>query len=136
MYDIKRPVPESTVAARCDSLASKTGWDTERYEQRRGSKITLGIPDRRYVHRIAGLRIWVELKAHTKHGRMTREQHRWILSELAAGGHATCIDSAVTLGEIMQTLKYDADKAHAMCREMVDRIAERGYRVDNSTGGK
>ena len=56
---------EADVGRQCDELADAIGWTVERYEQGRATHICEGLPDRRYVYRPRGLRVWVELKKPT-----------------------------------------------------------------------
>lgn len=118
---------EADVAADCDTLAAALGWQVERYEQGRASRIKQGIPDRRYVHR-RGLRVWVELKA--PGGKMTADQHAWLKAELDAGGMAIAVDSVHVLRHLLTLLARDAGRgaAWAYCCEVTALVAARGYR--------
>lgn len=118
---------ESDVARACDSLAAALGWTVERYEQGRRTRITEGLPDRRYVHP-RGLRIWVELKA--PNGKLTATQHAWLLAEQQAGAHALAVDSEHVLRHLLQLLSRDAGRGAALhyCVQTTALIAQRGYR--------
>lgn len=119
---------EADIAAACDSLADQLGWSVERYEQRRASRICQGLPDRRYVQRARGHRVWVELKAPA--GKLTAAQHGWLSAELAAGGLAVAVDSPDILRRLFGILSRDMGRgeAHRVCREVTDIVARRGYR--------
>jgi hypothetical protein len=123
-------VTESDVAAACDSRAIAAGWIVERYEQRRATMITEGLPDRRYVHRGRGLRVWVEVKR--PGGKLTTAQHRWLLDELEAGALATAIDHPDQLTRLLQILARRSASletaARDQCRAWVDVIWQRGPR--------
>jgi hypothetical protein len=122
-------VTEAEVGALCDSLATKTGWVVERYEQRRASKICAGIADRRYVKRGIGA-IWIELKA--PDGKLTEAQYEWCVAELHSGGLATVVDDVQTLAPLL----CDAGRLSSMvrsslrqrCLELLNLCAKRGWR--------
>ena len=119
---------ESDVANACDTMAVALGWTVERYEQRRASRICEGLPDRRYVHRGRGLRVWVELKK--PGGKLTLDQHRWLIAEQQCNAHAICADSVLVLQHLFQLLSRDAGRGAALhyCVETTNLIASRGYR--------
>lgn len=125
---------EADIGLACDRLAIAAGFAVERYEQRRRTMITEGIPDRRYPHVARGLRLWVELKA--PGGKLTREQHAWLLSELEAGAIATVIDDDAQLRELLRILAgprvgRDA-QALTYCRQLLFLTAARGYRGEKA----
>jgi hypothetical protein len=121
---------ESAVAAQVDELATKLGWEVERYEQRRATRITEGLPDRRYVHRGRGLRVWVELKK--PGGKLTTAQYRWLLDELESGALATVIEDVEQWASLCRTLQRGSSLLHAtaldQCRGWVDLCWRRGPR--------
>ncbi len=119
---------EADVARECDALAIACGWRVERYEQRRASRITRGLPDRRYVK--PGLVLWIELKA--PKGKLTAEQHGWLLAELAAGGLATVVDGSEPFRRLLWLLGRSMAKPEAtrFCRELIDLTVARGYRAE------
>ena len=119
---------EAQVATACDALARALGWDVERYEQRRRTKIQEGLPDRRYVQRARGHRVWCELKA--PGGKLTREQHAFLRSEQAAGAHALAVDDPAQLHRVLNLLARDMGRGEALryCGELVDLMAKRGFR--------
>jgi len=125
---------EGDVARACDKLAEDLSWTVERYEQRRRTKITEGLPDRRYVQRARALRIWVELKAPGE--KLSMEQHAWLLSELVAGALATVIDDDAQLQALFRILGRSGSiaqaEAHRRCSELVALTAARGYRRDKA----
>jgi hypothetical protein len=110
---------ENDVALASDRLAGQLGWIVEKLEQRRASKIVRGIPDRRYHRR--GQRIWVELKK--PGGKLTADQHAWLLSELDAGAMATVIDDEAQLRHLFTLLSRRSSSlesaARDYCRELV-----------------
>lgn len=120
---------ESDVTNACDSVATACGWQVHRYEQRRATRIAEGLPDRRYV-KAGRFVLWAELKA--PKGKLTAEQHAWLLAELDAGGLATCIDDAAQLLALFKTLGRGGSIAKAQaattCRELVELAAMRGFR--------
>lgn len=119
---------ETEVATACDALARALGWDVERLEQRRATRIHEGLPDRRYVQRARGHRVWVELKA--PKGQLTRDQHRFLTAELATNAHATVIDDPEQLRRLLTLLARDMGRGEALryCGELVDLTVKRGYR--------
>lgn len=121
---------EADVERACDDLARQLGWAVENYSQRRASKVHEGIPDRRYVHRGRGLRVWVELKA--PQGKLTTAQYEWLTVELEAGGLATVIHSASSLAHLFSMLARRSSivesEARRVCREWVDLTWQRGPR--------
>jgi hypothetical protein len=120
------PRDEKAVGSDCDAFASALGWRIERYEQTRATKIALGIPDRRYVGH-SGWRVWVELKK--PGGKLTIEQHAWLMAELDAGGLAVVVDDFAVLKEVLWRVKlYGQTEAIAYCREVVTLTASRGFR--------
>lgn len=120
---------ETEVSQLCDSLAAQLGWTVERYEQRRATRITEGLPDRRYVHRARGLRIWVELKA--PDGKLTAAQHQWLVAEQQAGALALVVDSVHVLRHLLSLLRRDGGRGAALqyCEQTTALIAQRGYRA-------
>jgi hypothetical protein len=128
---MKRALPtETVVAAQVDELAAAMGWEVQRYEQRRASTIHEGLPDRRYVHRAKGLRVWVELKR--PGGKLTVNQHRWLLDELEAGALATVIEDVAQFAALTKCLGRGASTMHAaahdLCRGWVGLCWLRGPR--------
>lgn len=119
---------EADVGAACDALAAACGWDVQRYEQRRATRITEGLPDRRLVR--PGQRVWVELKA--PGGKLTTAQHAWLLSELEAGALATVIESPDQLARLLALLARRSAPLEAsardLCRSWVDLCWRRGPR--------
>jgi hypothetical protein len=128
---MKRPrLTESAVATQLDQLAAQLGWVVERYEQRRATMITEGLPDRRYVHRGRGLRVWVEVKR--PGGKLTIAQHRWLLDELEAGALATVIEDVHQWAALLRLLQRGSSLLHGaaldLCRSWVDLCWQRGPR--------
>jgi hypothetical protein len=125
---------EAEVGRQCDALAETLGWTVERYEQGRATRITEGLPDRRYVR--AGQRVWVELKAPL--GRLTTHQYGWLLSELDAGGLATVIHSQDELAYLFSVLARRSSimeaRARDLCREWVALTWQRGPREGRRDG--
>ncbi len=117
---------ESDIAAACDALARSLGWAVESYSDARQVRTAPGLPDRRYVR--AARRVWVECKA--PGGKLTPEQHRFLVSELDAGAHATVIDDDAQLLRLFRDLATMGGRGAALdyCRALVDQTAARGYR--------
>jgi hypothetical protein len=119
---------EADIGRQCDAAAMACGWQVESYEQPRATLIHAGLPDRRYVK--AGARVWVELKR--PGGKLTHAQHRWLLSELDAGGLATTVENAEQLVALLQLLARNsslmASEARDRCRQWVDMVWARGAR--------
>ncbi|WP_353265821.1 hypothetical protein [Gemmatimonas sp.] len=115
------------MAGLCDDFAAACGWRTERYEQQRASRITGGLPDRRYVgpH---GWRIWVELKKPS--GKLTEAQYKWLVAELDAGALAIVVDDVAVLAEVRSRWRklYGQADALAYCRQVVELTKQRGWR--------
>lgn len=60
------PTPlEKQEAAWADRAAEMMGFVVKRLEQRRASKIALGLPDRLYLHPVRRVAVWAELKSET-----------------------------------------------------------------------
>ena len=123
-----RRVSEKEVGLKCDELATKLGWVVERYEQSRASRITEGLPDRRYVHRISRRRVWVELKA--PDGKLTEAQHQWLVTELVNEGAAAVVASPAGLALVLAEVGRPQFLAMScvLLREIVEDFAARGYR--------
>jgi hypothetical protein len=121
-------VSEKAVGQQCDDLATRLGWTVDRLEQRRATTIVRGLPDRRY-HR-PGQRIWIELKK--PGGRLTADQHAWLLSELDAGALATVIDDVHQLARLFHLLARRSSSlesaAREYCRDLVQLCWRRGPR--------
>jgi hypothetical protein len=122
---------ETAVGAQVDELAHALGWDIERYEQRRATMITEGLPDRRYVHRHKQARVWVELKR--PGGKLTHHQYAWLLAELDAGALATVIDDVQQFAHLARLLARGGSsimhaEALAYCRQLLDLCWRRGPR--------
>ena len=117
---------ESDIASACDAIARSLGWRVEVYSDTRAVRTTPGLPDRRYVR--AARRVWVELKA--PGGKLTEEQHAFLLSELDANAHATVIDSEAQLLRLFRDLATLGGRGVALdyCRSLVEQTAARGYR--------
>lgn len=123
-----RPRTEAEVARACDDLARTLGLEVERYEQRRASRITEGLPDRRYHNGPGGFRVWVELKSPT--GKLSLAQHTWLIAEQAAGGFALAIDDPQQLAFVWHRARELYGRAAALeyCVQTTALIAKRGYR--------
>jgi hypothetical protein len=121
---------EQDVGRACDQLAEALGWQVQRYEQGRATRITEGLPDRRYVHWGRGQRVWVELKSPT--GKLTTHQYRWLTDELAAGGLATVVHSAASLQHLFTLLARRSSIVEAevrrLCADWVELTWQRGPR--------
>lgn len=122
------PSTEAHVALECDDFALRQGWTVERYEQSRNTMICKGLPDRRYVHLPSGWRVWVELKR--PGGKMTLDQHTWIIHELAAGGLALPVEDVSVLRALHEKWKklYGREDAIKYATEVTALTAKRGYR--------
>jgi hypothetical protein len=121
------PPSEKAVASMCDDFATQAGWTVDRFEQTRASRICLGLPDRRY-HGPRGWRVWVELKQ--PGGKLTPEQHAWLLAELEAGALALPVDDVAVLIAVHARWRklYGQADALAYCREVLALVAARGWR--------
>lgn len=121
---------EAAVGRACDRLMRAASFVVENYEQQRPTGIFEGLPDRRYVHTPREIRLWVELKAPGK--QMTRDQHEWILAELAGGGVAVVIDDEAQMKHVLALFAGPRvgrlDAVVRYCRSLVDLCAQRGYR--------
>lgn len=120
---------EDDVVAACDALAAGCRWEVCDYSDKRRVRTTPGLPDRRYV-KPGRYVLWVEAKA--PKGKLTAEQHAWLLAELDAGGLATCIDDAAQLLALFKTLgrggSIAKSQAATTCRALVELCAARGFR--------
>lgn len=125
---------ENDVAKQCDDLAEAAGYHVERYEQRRASRITRGLPDRRYVHRTRLLRIWVELKA--PGAKLSEAQHRWLVDENHCDGLAVVIDDRSQLLKLFNALTGPRvgriESARAYCLDLLRLAALRGWRAEKA----
>lgn len=121
-------VTEAMVGAACDQLAATLGWAVDRYEQGRATRITEGLPDRRYWHLPRRCRVWVELKR--PKGKLTEKQHQWLLSELEAGGLATVIEDVQQLSKLFSILSRPMgfNDAKSLCHDWLHLCAQRGWR--------
>ncbi len=123
---------EKDVLGQCDRLMAQTGHIVESYEQRRASNICLGLPDRRYVRPIADgvcFRLWVEGKR--PGGKLTREQHAWLVRENESGGHATVIDSVDVLVRLLALCRHSIPPSELRreCAQLIALTAQRGFRA-------
>lgn len=66
---------EDDVVAEGDRMMRALGFDIVRFSQKRRSKVTEGIPDRRYYHRRRRLFVWWEAKSAT--GRQRPDQREF-----------------------------------------------------------
>jgi hypothetical protein len=121
-------ITEAEVGHLCDELGEELGWEVQRYEQRRATRIQEGLPDRRYVR--GGQRVWVELKR--PGGKLTTDQYVWLMSELDAGGMATCIEDVHQLARLFELLARRSSslesEARRVCRQWVELCWQRGPR--------
>lgn len=119
-------ITEKAVAGLCDDFARQAGWTVERYEQTRATRITEGLPDRRY-HRGA-FRVWVEVKR--PGGKLTPAQYGWLHSEIEAGALALVVDDVAVLAAVHATWGklYGHADALAYCRQVLDLVKARGWR--------
>lgn len=124
------PPTEKEFSRLADELATRMGWHIERYEQQRATHIAPGLPDRRYCI-LRRQRVWVELKR--PGGKLTALQYQWLKTELAAGGLACVVDSLDVLARILRDAASNNQLAVAdarrYCEEIVDLVAQRGYRA-------
>lgn len=118
---------EKAVAGLCDDFASQCGWQVQRYEQQRATRITEGLPDRRYVGP-RGWRIWVELKK--PGGKLTEAQYKWLVAELDAGALAIVVDDVAVLAAVHAKWGklYGHADALAYCRQVLELVKARGWR--------
>jgi hypothetical protein len=128
------PLGEGQVGQQCDRIATLMGWEVERYEQRRASRIHEGLPDRRYVHRAKGLTLWVELKGMERSSKLSVGQHQWLADELNAGQLATCIDSPPAFQRLLNgmTGTYARAEGLRICRELLQIVALKGFRTEKA----
>jgi len=130
---LQRPMPfpvgltEKAVAGLCDDFARQAGWTVDRFEQRRASRICLGLPDRRYSGP-RGWRVWVELKK--PGGKLTPEQYAWMVAEIEAGALALPVDDVAVLVTVHRKwgALYGQADALAYCRQTLELTKARGWR--------
>lgn len=129
---------EADVGRACDELMAGAGWRVERYEQRRSTQVEEGLPDRRYVQAGRGLRLWVELKRPGGKGQLTRDQHRWLLAELDAGGWAVAVDDVAQLVVVLNLMTGGRpgrdELVRGKCAHLVALMAGKGYRGEPLPG--
>ncbi len=119
---------EAEETRRCDDLASALGYEVARLEQRRASRLKLGLPDRYYRHRARGVTIWWESKRAS--GKLTREQHEFLVGELEAGRNLAACGTATEFRAVLELVARGATQgmARERCQTIVGLYAERGYR--------
>ena len=113
----------TTAAKQCDDLARAMGYRVVNLEQRRASRITQGVPDRRYVGKVA---FFFELKFGAD--RLTREQYGFLTRELDAGAIASCGGFA-ELHDLFRALATPSlVPARNLCRRQVEAMRAKGFR--------
>lgn len=118
MNDAKRE------AAQCDALAARMGYGIVNLEQRRATRLHVGLSDRRYQ----GIRAAFFFEMKFGRDRLSREQYRFLLAELDAGALASC-GGLPELTEILSALvKPTHVSARNVCRKHVDAYAAKGFR--------
>ena len=116
---------ESEVERACDRLAEQCGYRVVRTSQRRASRVSAGIPDRRYQGPRGAL--WFEVKP--ADGKLSPTQFAFLIAELEAGCLASC-GGALELRELLAVLVRDPKGALAVCRKHVQFWAARGFRQE------
>ena len=115
--------PEALVERDCDKLADAYGYRVVRLSQRRGSRVHVGLPDRRYQGRRGA--IFLEVKPDT--GRLSAAQLAFLEAELAAGALAT-VGGVHELGEVFSALVKAPGTALDVCRRHVAAWEAKGIR--------
>lgn len=114
---------EADIEKACDRLAESYGYRVIRFSQRRASRISAGVPDRRYQGARGAL--WFEVKMDD--GKLTNEQHTFLVAELKAGSLATC-GGVRELGAVLSALVTAPRSALSLCEGQVALWAKKGYR--------
>lgn len=120
--------PEDAERAQIDALARTLGITRVNLSEKRRSRLHPGLPDAYYQWPRKNVAFWFEAKK--PRGQLTREQHAFLVDELACHRLACCGTFAdfVTL-----TTLVTKGLAHfavlRRCREIVDVWASKGYRA-------
>jgi hypothetical protein len=115
--------PEAIVERDCDRLAEAYGYRVVRLSQRRGSRVHIGLPDRRYQGKRGA--VFIEIKPDT--GKLSAPQLAFLEAELAAGCLAT-VGGVKELGDVLSALVKAPATALTVCKAHVAEWAARGIR--------
>ena len=116
---------ESEVEKACDRHAEAYGYRVVRLSQPRRSRLTIGLPDRRYQGKRGAF--FFEVKR--ADGELTREQFAFLIAELEGGNLASC-GGVLELGELLSTLVKAPRDAMGICRKHVQQWAAKGFRKE------
>lgn len=122
---------EKDVVAKCDRLATAVGFEVCDFSDTRRVRTT-PCPDRYYRHVRRGLRLWFEVKH--PDDKLTREQYAFIMSELDAGGLASCGTDTDLQTILSLSARVPAGAVARRCREIVAVWALKGYRGERKDG--
>jgi hypothetical protein len=127
------PLGEGQVGQQCDRIATLMGWEVERYEQRRATRIHV-LPDRAYIHRTKRLVLDVELKGMERASKLTADQYDWLDLRLKASRLATAIDSPHAFQRLLNALigPYAQQDGLRICRELLEIVALKGFRTEKA----
>lgn len=115
-------------AAQCDELAERMGYTVANLEQKRATRLHVGLSDRRYQGKHA---FFFELKF--GRDKLTREQHRFLQNELDAGAIASC-GGFVELSALLAALQRSSlVHARNLCGAQLDRWVRKGFRGERNT---
>ncbi len=116
----------------CDRCVLRLGGDVVRFSQSRATQQTMGISDRRY--RVLRMAFWFEVKA--ADGKLTREQYRFLTSELECGSLAGCGTERDLILAVGTLAGGDAPGFVAHLRAQVERWAAKGFRGERAAASK
>lgn len=116
---------EADVVRQCDQLARAMGFVVVNFSQSRASRITEGVPDRRYRNPRIVFAFWFEAKA--PGGKLTREQYQFLKEELACGSVAGC-GGLDELKALLDAAKFLGSDPIDLATQQVDTLAARGFR--------
>lgn len=122
---------EGAEVALCDELIARVSGKDDgivNLSQKRESRLTLGLSDRRY--RACAIAFFFEVKA--EDGKLTPSQHRFLVAELQHGAIASCgtLTDLRALLEVAVSVPVEGRLARllAHCADTIGRWAAKGYR--------
>lgn len=114
---------ESEVERQCDAIAEAFGYRVVRLSQRRGSRIHIGLPDRRYQ----GPRGCVFVEVKPANGQLSEAQFAFLIAEIEGGCLAT-VGGTLEVREVLSALVRDKASALGICRKHIQFWASKGFR--------
>lgn len=116
---------EAEVERACDALAVAYGYRVVRQNQKRPSKLHIGLPDRRYQ----GPRGCWYFEIKTDTDQLSKAQFDFLVAEIE-GGCIASVGGALEIREVLDTLVRRPDHVRAVCRKHISFWASKGFRKE------